>query len=140
MINRALLGTAKALLIKHEGYRPQLYKDSLGIQTIGVGWNIDANPMRDDEIQLRLANDIQYFYGELSKLDWFFNLDDVRQIAILDMAFMGIKRLLGFEKMIAALTVHDYETASKEVLQSDWAIQVGRRSADIAQILINGTL
>lgn len=140
MIAQDMLLAAKKLLIEHEGYRANLYRDSLGIQTIGVGWNIDQTPMRDDEIQLRLTNDITYFYSSLMQYDWFKHLDANRQLAIIDMAFMGIKRLLGFTKMIIALGFGHYDEAASEALNSKWAQQVGKRAEDVANILRTGVL
>ena len=54
-MNRTLL---KASLVKHEGIRRFPYADSAANLTVGVGRNLTANGLREDEIQLMLDNDI----------------------------------------------------------------------------------
>jgi lysozyme len=51
---------------------------------------------------------------------------------------MGINRLLGFKKMIMALTVKDYTKAAIEALDSRWATQVGGRAQDVALMIRDG--
>ena len=43
-MNRALI---ESLIQKHEGRRSKVYADSLGILTIGIGWNLE-DPQSED--------------------------------------------------------------------------------------------
>jgi lysozyme len=45
---------------------------------------------------------------------------------------LGIARLRGFKKMLAAMQAGDVETAAKEMLDSTWAKQVGARAHRLA--------
>ena len=55
------------------------------------------------------------------------------------MAFnMGIGGLLGFRKFLAELQDRHFEAAAKEMLDSRWAEQVGRRAEELAQIVRTG--
>ena len=42
----------------HEGVRNQVYKDHLGIETIGVGRNLRDRGLSDEEVDYLLSNDI----------------------------------------------------------------------------------
>jgi len=59
--------------------------------------------------------------------------------ALLNMCFnLGINRLLGFKKMVAALQEKNFTLAAKEALNSKWAEQVGERAKDIALMIRQG--
>ena len=51
----------------HEGVRNKVYKDHLGIETIGVGRNLVDRGLSDHEINVLLANDINICTEELDK-------------------------------------------------------------------------
>ena len=54
-------------------------------------------------------------------------------MVLMDMAFnMGVPRLLKFKRMWAAIYEGEFDTASKEMLDSRWAVQVGARSQKAA--------
>jgi lysozyme len=108
--------------------------------TIGVGRNIENIGISHDEAMYLLGNDIDRCVRELSHYDWFICLDDVRQGVLIELNFnIGLSRLLGFKKMIAALNSKDYVMAGAELLDSRWAIQVGKnRSNDMANRMISG--
>ena len=133
---------AKRLLIHQEGLRLKPYYDSTGHLTIGVGRNLTANGISEAEAMHLLANDIVRTYRELSdKFPWYSRLDDVRQLALLSMAFnLGMGGLLGFKIMLAALADKRYKDAASAALNSKWATQVGHRAVEIADMLKTGKL
>ena len=56
-----------------------------------------------------------------------------------DLCFnIGITSLRKFYKAIAAMNVHDYETAAMEFLDSRWANQVGTRALDVTDMIRTG--
>lgn len=135
----------KHLIQKHEGTvkknnRHVVYKDSLGIETIGYGRNIKDNGLSDEEAEYLLLNDIKDVLFSLMRLyPWYIHLSQNRQFALADMAFnMGIPRLQKFKKMLIALEAHDYETAAQEALDSKWAKQVGGRANEIVNMILDG--
>jgi len=127
----------------HEGVSHHVYKCPAGYETIGVGRNISESGLglSDEEIDYLLTNDIMRCYKELGTFQWFVDLDENRQFAMIDMCFnLGLTRLLKFENMLAALNVKDWETAAEEALDSRWAQQVGNRAEKLADIIRTGVI
>lgn len=136
------LTDAKNLLIHFEGLRLKPYYDSTGHLTIGAGRNLSANGISEEEALHMLANDIVSFHRELSdKFPWFNHMDDVRQLALLSMAFnLGMSGLMGFKIMLLALAEKRYVDAAAAALHSKWATQVGQRAIDTANMFRTGEL
>ena len=127
----------------HEGVRTHAYLFSENKITVGVGRNLDSNGgigLSEDEIDYLLSNDIKRCRDELEfNFDWFKELDEVRQDAMINLCFnIGITSLRKFAKAIAAMNVHDYETAAMEFLDSRWANQVGTRPLDVTDMIRTG--
>jgi lysozyme len=127
----------KRLLTKHEDRRAKPYRDSLGKLTIGIGRNLDDRGLSDAEIDFLFANDIASVQRDLTaNLPWVKTLDDTRQCVFADMCFnLGISRLLGFRNMLAAAQRGDFATAANEMLNSQWAHQVGARATELANLM-----
>lgn len=150
------LNEAIERLVFHEGLLLKPYICPAGYLTIGVGRNLITNPLTAKEIEVvgknykdgisesaafyLLKNDIKRSKEDLSKnISWFYQLDDERQYALLDMCFnLGIKRLLGFKKMLGAMFIGDYRGAAKECLNSKYAKDVGKRAQRIARLIETG--
>ena len=128
-----MMSKLRKSLVKHEDERSFPYVDSLGNITIGIGYNLSARGLSDTWINNQFNEDVSYFYGCLSALPWFASLNEDRKIVIVDMSFIGIKKLLTFTEMIAALEKQDYEAAANEMLNSEWAKEVKGRATDLAQ-------
>lgn len=136
-MDHQLFLSCKSLLIKHEGNKNLPYLDTENKITIGVGRNLTDCGIRDDEKDLMIKNDIEFFYDFLSNnYDWFNDLSDIRKICLIDFCFVGCKKFQSFKKMITALEKKDYEKASEELLNSKYAQQVGQRAIDISNILL----
>jgi lysozyme len=148
-------------LIVAEGLRLQVYKDTLGIDTIGIGRNLEDRGISKEELDwmdipsidhvyewgiteadaVYLAtNDVQIVEEELVRAHPCVDrLDSVRQLILIDMAFnMGVPRLCKFKKMWAAVEAEDFPTAAKEMLDSRWAKQVKGRATKLANAMHNG--
>ena len=127
-------------LIAHEGLRLHVYEDSLGIATIGVGRNLKDRGITDAEARYLLDNDINACLDDLAAaFAWFAVLDPVRQRVLVDLCFnLGISRLKGFRKFLAACDAADWATAARELLDSKYAQQVGRRAITLAAMLTRG--
>ena len=131
------------MLRKHEGVETHAYKCTADKITIGVGRNIDPAGglgLSQDEIDYLLTNDIKRVTAELDKaFPWFSVLDEVRRYALIDLCFnLGLTRLKLFRLALGAMENQDYETASKEFLDSNWAKQVGTRAITITDMLRSG--
>lgn len=130
----------KRSLVRHEGYKRFPYMDSVGKTSIGIGYDLSDRGISDEWINTQYQNDVDYFYSELCQhFKWFPDLNHDRQIALVDMCFnLGLKRFLGFEKMLAALAQGDYEKAAQEMLNSEWAQQVKGRANELAEGMRSG--
>lgn len=112
-------------LVRHEGIRLRVYKDTLGIETIGIGRNLRDRGITSAEALYLLDNDIDACLADCLTFPWFANLDAVRSRAVLDLRFnLGPTRLRTFKKFLGAMSAYDYETAADELEDSQWALQV----------------
>jgi lysozyme len=123
---------------KCEALRLQMYTDTKGNPTVGWGRNM-RKPISLDEAELMFQNDFKEAVGELQLYEWYYSQPLGVKNALINMNFnLGINKLLGFKKMIAALTAKNYTLASIEALDSLWATQVGDRAKDVAVMLREG--
>jgi lysozyme len=131
----------RKLLIDHEGYKRMPYVDTVGKVTIGIGYNLTDRGLPDSWINSQYEEDVDYFYTQLNQdFSWYKNLNEARQIALIDMAFMGYKRFLGFEKMLAAFAQENYVVAANEIENSEWYDEVKDRGPQIKQIVLTGEI
>lgn len=130
----------RAQLVRHEGLRLTVYLDTKGIPTIGVGRNLRDRGISSAIAMQLLDEDIDEIDAALRRaLPWYARLDAVRQRALIDMGMMGIRKLLEFRRMLAALERGDYAAAAAEALDSNWARDVGpTRSTNVARMLQRG--
>jgi lysozyme len=127
----------RAQLIRHEGLRLRPYIDTVGKTTIGVGRNLDDRGISESEALFLLDNDIDMSIDELrARFEWFDELSEVRQRVLVDMAFnLGITKLLGFKRTLAAIKRGDYVAAAAGMMASKWATQVKRRAHRLAAMM-----
>ncbi len=125
-------------LIKHESYEKYPYTDTVGKITIGIGYNLTDRGLPDEWILAQYEADVDYFQSQLFAFPWYEQLTPDRQIVLIDMAFMGWKKFLTFNKMLNALLTHDYKQAAFEMLNSKWAEQVKGRATALAHGMLTG--
>lgn len=130
----------RAMLIRHEGLRLKPYEDSVEKKmTIGVGRNLTDNGILESEAYTMLDNDIALATVDAQRIDVFSLLDLVRQDVLVSMVFnMGLHRVQGFKKMLAALERGDWADAAAEMRDSRWAMQVGNRAIELAAMIRSG--
>ena len=130
---------AEKLIRKHEGKRNRAYQDSKGIWTIGIGHNLESNPISDEAIEQILKDDITDVEQWLNTLQWFYDLDNVRQAVIIDMTFnLGRRGLMGYHRMIKALKEKNYLHAASEILDSKAGRNLKSRYGELAEIMRKG--
>jgi len=144
----------------HEGIVLNVYQDHLGINTVGIGRNLDDrgitdgellfmnktiddvydNGLTEEEAYYLCMNDIAIVEKELLDSKPIVNqLNDVRQMVLVDMAFnMGVPRLKLFKNMWMAIEKVNYPLACAEMLDSKWANQVGKRAVRLSEAMKNG--
>lgn len=135
------IARVKRLITQHEAAMPHAYQDTVGAWTIGIGRNVDKKKggpgLSDAEMQFMLANDVNAYTLEVPKLfKNFFELSDVRQAVIMDMRHnLGQAGLSKFKRFRTAVEAREYQYASVEMLNSQWATQVGKRAKTLAQMM-----
>lgn len=130
----------KSLLINDEGYKQFPYTDTTGHLSVGIGRNLVDRGISFLEAVTLLENDISYVIERLTSLLPYFNdLDEMRQIVLINMCFnLGVQGLLKFEKMLEFCKNNDFEKASEEILDSEAAEQNPNRYKRLAFIMKNG--
>ena len=128
-----------------EGYRLEAYRCTSGALTVGYGHNCDASAVPGvvkvgDSISEGTAGKL--FQADLAGavwdvrriLPWVIWLDAPRQAVLYDMAFnMGIGGLSTFRNTLALVKAGKYAEASRNMLQSKWARQVGERAVRLSR-------
>lgn len=127
----------REMLIQHEGIRYKPYTDMVGKLTIGVGRNLTDLGIDRSEVEFLLDNDIKRTLGNLqARLPWYKTLSEDQQLVIADMCFnLGLQGLLGFKDFLGWLKEGDYQNARAAMLNSKWALQVGQRALELAQLI-----
>ena len=148
----------KAQLVKHEGKKNHVYKDTEGHPTIGVGFNLDRSgakakvealgldyakvkagtqDLTDSQVYQLLEGDMDTAIADSkSVFPKFTDLSDVRQRVIVDMMFnLGKSKFSGFKKMIDAVKAGDFAKAADEMKDSAWYRQVGQRGKTLEKMM-----
>jgi lysozyme len=123
-----------------EGVKYEIYKDHLGYDTFGIGHLVVKEDVEfgqsvgtkvsEDRVNKVFEKDVQKMIKEAKILfPNFDSLPEEAQQVIVNMTFnMGRPRLSNFKKFIAYINESKWEEASKEMLNSAWAKQVGKRA------------
>lgn len=129
-----LAGRLRVQLATDEGYRRWPYPDSQGHLTIGIGHKLSV-PISDAAVEQIFRDDLaDKVDGLRRRWPHVDRLSEARQGVCFNMAFnLGVEGFLRFKRMIAALEAEDYERAVVEMLDSEWATQVGARASRLAE-------
>lgn len=143
-----MISNLRDQLIRDEGVRRTKYRDSRGFWTIGVGHNLDANPLRFDISQgISFAQAAQILDEDIARvsaklfadLPWIAQLDPARQGVLLNMAFnMGEGGVLEFHHELADTKAGDYVKAAADMKDSAWYGQVGARAVRLVDQMLTG--
>jgi len=132
----------KAEIKKEEGFRMEVYKDTLGFSTGGYG-----HKMLDGEIPpTDMAGWTKLFERDFARamsgaeelLMLCPNIHDTARHIVVEMCYqMGSYGVSKFKGMLSALQDADYATASIEMLDSRWAKQTPKRAMRMAERMRN---
>lgn len=116
--------------------RFHLYEDSVFETSIGFGHNLLANGLDEDVVEHQLRNDIDGAISDCNRLDYWDSLSGIRKLVVADLAFnLGATRWAKFVKANAALRQGDYALAARELENSKWFYQVGRRGRRLVRLM-----
>ena len=145
MWESTIAAQACRLLELHEGRRNKPYLDTVGKETIGIGFNLTDVGLLDDEIDVILRMRLGKLYIALSKaLPWFDTLDQVRQLVLLDMSYnMGMEpfdndKIKDWPNFLQQIKTKQYTAAAENMLTTKWAKQVGSRAKRLADMMRTG--
>lgn len=113
--------------------------DQTGKLTIGVGRNLEDVGITQDEALAMLDSDIAKSRADADTFYWFGNLNAARQDVVVEMIFnLGLEGFREFKETIKATANENWGLASAEMLNSEWANQVGMRAVTLAKIMLSG--
>ncbi len=141
----------KAEIKRHEGEVLEIYMDSLGYKTLGVGhlcqpqdpeysWEVGTK-IPQEVVDMYYDDDFDRHYMEAihvfgSHEDWD-ELPEVIQRVLVNMCFnLGASKLSKFRNMLKACREHDWEKMAIKMEDSRWFKQVGRRSIELQKMVL----
>ena len=133
----------KARIKEHEGFRDQVYKDSLGFATIGYGHLVlPTDPYEEgvtynkEDLEKVFDGDFDTACSNANQLIKDLPLHHQAKCVLIEMVFqLGIGGVSKFKNMWKALGEGDYQTASEEMLDSRWAKQTPKRATDLSNVM-----
>lgn len=127
------------LLKTHEGLRLKPYRCTAGALTIGIGRNLDANGISEDEAILLMRNDLAKCKAQVATLDMPEDLGEVRTAVLVNMCFnLGFGGLKSFKRTLGLIKEKRFVEAAKAMGESKWARQVGRRATTLRRMMETG--
>lgn len=142
----------KAEIKRHEGEVLKIYKDSLGYKTLGIGHLCQPeDPEYDWEVGTKVSQEVvdMYYEDDFNKHlaeaihvfgtdEAFYNLPENIQHVLVNMCFnLGGTRLSKFKNMLGACRAHQWSLMAVEMQDSKWFKQVGRRSQELQESVLN---
>lgn len=128
------------LIAEDEGFRPKIYKDINGFNTIGFGFNLDKIEISSRIAALWLEEILIKRDNDLSKiLDFWKHLNDARKYVLINMSYqLGINGLMNFKNMMKYMDKLDYNNAAKEMQNSQWYELFKGRATRLINIMSSG--
>jgi GH24 family phage-related lysozyme (muramidase) len=147
------------MISRHEGLRNFAYDDSLGVRTIGVGFNLERSDAKEKISELGLNfSEVYSGKSEISNSQAYFlmnediknsTLDAKKYIGkdfdnlpldakhvLIDMSYnLGYSRLSKFKNFRKEILEGDFDGAAEEMIDSKWYGQVGNRSKELVEIM-----
>ena len=135
----------KSRIKEHEGFRDTEYSDSLGFATIGYGHLVlpsdnfvEGTTYPKEMLEEVFDNDFKIAHDSANELLTDIEHNDIIKGVIIEMCFqLGKPRVMKFKKMWEALKNKDVETASKEMIDSNWHKQTTKRCESLADVMKN---
>tara|TARA_R100001126_G_C4730235_1_gene103504 strand:+ start:84 stop:512 length:429 start_codon:yes stop_codon:yes gene_type:complete len=135
----------KSRIKEHEGFRDTVYSDSLGFATIGYGHLVlpsdnfvEGTTYPKKMLEEVFDNDFKIAHDSANELLADIEHNYIVKGVIIEMCFqLGKPRVMKFKKMWEALKNNDLETASKEMIDSNWHKQTTKRCESLANVMKN---
>ena len=146
-LNENLINTITQDLVRHEGTVLEIYLDTEGLHTCGVGHLIKlgdeefkkpvGTPITEERALELFKQDLAVSIKECETL--FPNLGDYPdpvQRVLVNMTFnLGRPRLSKFKNMIKAVEAKDWNEAANQMVDSRWYRQVKSRGVELEELM-----
>lgn len=143
------------VLIFDEGYELKVYPDSLGVLSVGIGHNLEADPatvilhrrlkegdtISVHELEALYQRDIDNVLLNLRRnISQYDNYPEKYQIVLQNIAFnLGSHGVIQFHGMLFAMTQKDDNGVIREILNSKFAEQLPHRAERLVEIIKGNT-
>lgn len=131
----------KSMIKHHEGKRLEVYKDTVGKDTIGYGHLVKpgedfSKGITDQQADELFDKDFEHHVKGARTTPGYNLADQRRKQAMVDLAYnMGPNWHKTWPKFSAAASKGDWKTAAKELQSSKWYKQVGNRGKTIVNMI-----
>jgi len=142
------MAALKCQLTIHEGKKSRVYLDSLGNPTGGIGHLIKPTERSSFPVGTAIAeSQIDAWYSadvaeavsgakDIFGSIWS-DLSDIRKRALVDLVFnLGKSKLQTFVRFISAMKIKNFDQAGRDLQDSIWYTQVGRRGPNIIAMIV----
>ena len=119
---------------RHEGYSKKLYQDTLGYDTIGIGFLVSSLELDEDVCDIILER--RLVKNELvlqRKLTYYHGLPQEVKNIIQNMYYQLGNKLFNFVKTLHYIETGNFKAASIEMLDSLWAKQTPNRAKELSK-------
>jgi len=137
----------KQRIKSHEGIIMEVYSDSLGLKTLGIGHLLTAKDNFEEGVTYPMEvinklfeEDYSIAFNDAHDLieDKDIPYDPMVESVLTEMAFqLGLPRLKKFVKFIEGLQEEDYSKAADEMIDSRWAKQTPARAYELSTLIRN---
>ena len=118
----------------HEGYSKKVYKDTLGYDTIGIGFLVSSLELDEDVCDIILERRLKKNEAVLQrKMTYYSKLPIEVQNIIQNMYYQLGNRLFNFVKTLHYIENEKWRAASVEMLDSLWAKQTPNRAKELSE-------
>jgi len=120
-----------------EGFRDKVYKDTLGIDTIGYGFAIKDLILDEDICDMILERKLEVLVKKVNdRFKFIENLPEEAREVVYEMAYqMGVSGVSKFKRFLQALEKKDYGWAAIEMLDSRWSKQTPNRAKRLSDTI-----
>ena len=123
---------------RHEGYSKKVYKDTLGYDTIGIGFLVSSLELDEDVCDIILERRLVKNESVLERKLLFYRElpQDVKNI-LQNMYYQLGNGLFKFVKTMHYIENHKFSAAAIEMLDSLWAKQTPNRAKELSEEMRN---
>tara|TARA_R100000781_G_C4045514_1_gene115537 strand:- start:150 stop:551 length:402 start_codon:yes stop_codon:yes gene_type:complete len=119
---------------RHEGYSKKVYKDTLGYDTIGIGFLVSALELDEDVCDIILERKLIDNEKVLErKLTFYREAPQKVKNILQNMYYQLGNKLFNFVKTLHYIETGNYKAAAIEMLDSLWAKQTPNRAKELSE-------